>query len=182
MKIAITGHSKGIGSEFKTYYESQGHTVIGFSRSNGYDLRDWSVLHKMLDQIKDCDMLISCAKPDFVQTTLLYEIWKLWLGQSKTILNISSVLATMPCTPSSMDSDPMLDFYRTSKVSLEEAANQLSVKSALPHIVTVRPGHLYNSPISIDEQQRLTKWVSCLGSILDQARVNSFFIKDITLV
>lgn len=182
MKIAITGHSKGIGAEFKSYYESQGHTVVGFSRSNGYDLRDWSVLHKMLEQIKDCDLLISCAKPDFVQTTLLYEIWKLWQGQPKTILNVSSVLASMPCNPPSMDYDPMLDFYRTGKISLEEAAKQLSAKSALPYITTIRPGHLYSATITASEQERLSKWVNCLGSMLSQAQTNSFFIKEITLV
>lgn len=181
MKIAITGHSKGIGAEFKSYYESQGHTILGFSRSNGYDLRNWDLMHKMLAEISDCDMLISCAKPDFVQTTLLYEVWKKWQGQPKTIINISSMLVVTPCTPASMNHDPMLDLYRTSKVSLEEATRQLSFKSELPYITTIRPGHLYSSTISITEQQRLSSWVKFIASMLDQAKSNSFFLKEITL-
>jgi NAD(P)-dependent dehydrogenase (short-subunit alcohol dehydrogenase family) len=182
MKIAITGHSKGIGREFKSYYEAQGYTVLGFSRSNGYDLRDWDSLQRMLDQIKDFDLLISCAKPDFVQTTLLYEVWKLWQGQPKTILNISSVLTSMPTNPQPFDQDPMIDLYRTSKVSLEEASKQLAFKSLLPYITIVKPGHLYGNVITDDEHQRLIQWVICLNSMIEQAHANSFFIKEISLV
>lgn len=159
MKIAITGHSKGLGAEFKKYYESHQHTVMGFSRSNGYDLRDWSKMQLMLQQIKDADMFINCAKPDFVQTTTLYELWKLWKGQDRTIVNISSILSYFPtCTPN-LFADPHMDLYRTAKASLNEASAQLSMKSRLPHIVLVKPVHLYGNPITESEQQALTTWV-----------------------
>ena len=90
MKIAITGHTRGLGAEFKKAYEDSGHQVDGFSRSNGYDLRNWDHMQKMLDQISDHDMFINIAKPDFVQTTILYELWKRWKNQHRTIINISS--------------------------------------------------------------------------------------------
>ena len=180
MKIAITGHSTGLGAEFKSYYESLGHTVLGFSRRNGYDLRNWAKLQSMLEQIKDCDLLISCAKPDFVQTTLLYEIYKLWQGQDKTILNISSALTYFPTTPPHLFNDPMMDLYRTSKLSLNEACAQLSFKSALPHIILVKPEHLYGKIPSPEESIRLTVWVKTLAETLDRARENNFSIKEIT--
>lgn len=182
MIIAITGHSKGLGAELKKHYELKGHVVIGFSRRNGYDLRDWSKMQNMLGQIKDADMLISCAKPDFVQTTLLYEIYKLWEGKEKTIINIGSVLSTFPTNPPSLFEDPMMDLYRTSKLSLNEACSQLSFKSNLPRIMLVNPGHLYGEPMLDVESVRLTSWVNTITTLIEHANKNNFFIKEITLI
>ena len=35
MKVAITGHSKGIGAAISLELTSRGHEVFGFSRANG---------------------------------------------------------------------------------------------------------------------------------------------------
>jgi len=181
MKIAITGHTRGLGAEFKKTYEADGHTVLGFSRGNGYDLRDWSMMQKMLSQINDCDMFISCAKPDFVQTTILYELWKQWNGQNKVIINISSILTYLPtCTPD-LFNDPMMDLYRTSKLSLNEASTQLAFKSHLPKIMLIKPGHLYNRPITTEQQLKLSTWVSTFKSIVELAQQNKLIIKELTL-
>ena len=181
MKVAITGHSKGLGAEFYRAYTAAGHTVTGFSRSNGYDLRDWSQMQKMLAQIKDYDLLISCAKPDFVQTVILYQLWKLWQGQSKTIINISSILTTMPTNPIGMFYDVDLDFYRTSKETLNNAHSQLMFKSPLPKLILVKPGHLYDNPITDEQQQRLTNWVDTFINLVDTAEQNMFKLTEITL-
>jgi hypothetical protein len=181
MKIAITGHSKGLGASLKTVYETKGFEVIGFSRSNGYDLRNWDTMQKMLTQVRDCDMFISCAKPDFVQTTILYELWKLWQGQEKTIINISSILTQYPTCPPALFNNPDMDFYRTSKLSLNEACSQLSFKNYLPRIMLVKPGHLYNNPITPDEEIRLLKWVNTFVDIINISQKNSFSLDEITL-
>lgn len=181
MKIAITGHTKGLGAEFKKVYESLGHSVTGFSRTNGHDLRDWSKMQSMIDQIHDYDMFISCAKPDFVQTTILYELWKKWKGQDKTIINISSILTYFPTCTSDLFSDPQMDFYRTSKLSLNEACSQLTFKHRLPNILLVKPSHLYDNPISVDQETRLNKWVTTLITLIDHVEKNNFTLKEITL-
>jgi hypothetical protein len=175
MKIAITGHSKGLGAEFAKYYQSQNHTVMGFSRANGYDLRDWSKMQHMLAQIKDADMFINCAKPDFVQTTTLYELWKLWKGQNRTIVNISSVLSYFPTCATKLFDDPHMDLYRTAKVSLNEASAQLSMKSHLPRIILVKPVHLYSNPITDNEQKALTTWVETF--VLTLQNINQVGLK-----
>ena len=180
MKIAITGHTKGLGRELKQAYEQQGHTVIGFSRSNGYDLRNWSHMKKMLEQVSDCDMFINVAKPDFVQTTILYELWKCWKTQPRTIVNIGSGIATMPVCPTNLFDDPNMDIYRTAKMSLNEASRQLSCKNLYPKIVMINPLHLYNNPIQESEQQRLTTWVNTLIDIMTQIDNNKFLLKEIT--
>ena len=38
MNIGITGHTKGLGHAFFKLFKSQGHEVVGFSRSNGHDI------------------------------------------------------------------------------------------------------------------------------------------------
>ena len=181
MKIAITGHSQGLGAEFKKVYESKGHRVSGFSRSNGYDLRDWSKMQSMIDQIQDYDLFINCAKPDFVQTTILYELWKSWKGQDKHIINISSILTYFPTCPPDLFSDPQMDLYRTAKLSLNEASSQLMFKHPLPKIILVKPSHLYSNPSTVDQEKNLNKWVTTLLTLIDYAKQNDLTLKEITL-
>lgn len=180
MKIAITGHTQGLGAEFVKAYSQLNHNITGFSRTNGYDLRNWDSMQKMLDQINDYDMFISVAKPDFAQTTILYELWKRWKGQNKVIVNISSGITYTPVCPRSLFDNPDIDAYRTAKISLNEASAQLSFKSAWPKIVVVNPIHLYSNPISNDEQTKLTSWVNTFISIMSEVSNNGFDLKEIT--
>ena len=39
IKIALTGHSKGLGAEITKRFEKE-HEIIGFSRTNGYDIKN----------------------------------------------------------------------------------------------------------------------------------------------
>ena len=48
-KIAIIGHTKGIGKAIAKLYKSKNYEVIGLSRSNGYDLI--TDQEKILDEI-----------------------------------------------------------------------------------------------------------------------------------
>lgn len=178
-KIAISGHSKGLGSELYKRYVEMGHTVTGFSRSNGYDLRDWSLMQKMITQILDYDIFISVAKPDFVQTNILYELWKVWRKQNKTIINIGSGITYSPVCPKNLFDDPAMDAYRTAKISLNEASAQLSYKSAWPKIIMVNPSHLYGQLPTKDEQEKLTRWTETLIKILTEIERNQFELKVI---
>ena len=49
MKVAITGHTQGIGKAIAELYPDH----IGFSRSNGYDITDENVISKILEEISD---------------------------------------------------------------------------------------------------------------------------------
>jgi short-subunit dehydrogenase len=181
MNIAITGHTKGLGAEFYKSYASEGHNILGFSRSNGYDLRDWSKMQNMLAQIQDFDLFINCAKPDFVQTTILYELWKRWKGQNKTIINISSVITYFPTCPPALFDCPNMDHYRTAKMSLNEASAQLSLKSVTPHIMLVKPAHLYDNPPTEQQLEKLSQWVQTIKNIINDTQKNNFKLYEITL-
>ena len=51
-KIAIIGHTKGIGRAIADLYKSKNYEVIGLSRSNGYDLI--TDQEKIMEQIEGC--------------------------------------------------------------------------------------------------------------------------------
>lgn len=181
MKIAITGHTKGLGAEFYRSYQIDGHTMAGFSRSNGYDLRDWAQMQKMLLEIQDYDLFVNCAKPDFVQTTILYELWKMWKGQKKTILNISTILTYFPTCPPALFNYPNLDLYRTAKKSLNEASSQLTFKSPLPNIILIKPGHLYDDPPTKQQLEKLSEWVTAVKKIIEISQKSDIKLYEITL-
>ena len=58
MKIAITGHKKGIGQAFAKQLEQRGHTIVGISRSEGENIR--RVKHTA-GLIESCDLFINNA-------------------------------------------------------------------------------------------------------------------------
>jgi len=125
-------------------------------------------------------MFINVAKPDFVQTTILYELWKRWQGQRKIIVNVSSGIAYNPTCPQHFFNDVGIDAYRTAKVSLNEASAQLSFKSSFPHIVLVSPSHLYNDPVTETDQIKLTRWVETFIDVMSRVDQTGFALKQIT--
>lgn len=92
MKIAITGHTKGIGKEIFEYFQSQGHTCIGFARSNGYDIGLKEDRERILTETLDCDIFVNnaCVLTDNSQFILLRAKHAQWLKTNKIIINVSS--------------------------------------------------------------------------------------------
>ena len=91
MKIGITGHSKGLG---KALFESLAieHDVVGFSRTNGYDIKSPFDRKKIVKESKDLDVFVNLVHNYFHQTDMLYEMHKSWTDQNKFIINISSIV------------------------------------------------------------------------------------------
>lgn len=94
MKIAITGHTSGIGKALFTMLSEQGHDVSGFSRSNGYDIDVYENRQALLTQIIDYDVFINNAYSPG-QTDMLSEIINLWEDKDKLIINLSSKATMM---------------------------------------------------------------------------------------
>jgi NADP-dependent 3-hydroxy acid dehydrogenase YdfG len=132
MKIAITGHSAGIGQALAKIYERQGHEVVGLSRRNGYNIKS---LHKIVPQIEICDVFINNAQSGFAQTELLFEIWSKWKDQNKTIIVISTMMTDYP-----ISHIPNLDMYLIQKETLEETVKQLRGKFGKCKLILVKPG------------------------------------------
>jgi NADP-dependent 3-hydroxy acid dehydrogenase YdfG len=141
MKIAITGHSAGIGQALAQVYQAQGHEIVGLSRRNGHNIRNIS---KIVPYIEHCDMFINNAQAGFAQTELLFEVYKLWKSQTgKRIINISTIMTTQP-----VSTLPGIDMiaYRNQKVALEEAHQQLKHLQDWPKLTLIRPGAVATQP------------------------------------
>ena len=134
-KIAITGHSAGIGQAFAKIYEQQGHEVVGLSRRNGYNIRN---ITKCVEVIQPCDIFINNAQAGFAQTELLFAVHQAWERvPNKQIINISTLMTSLPT--SSINGLEMLH-YHVQKTTLEEAVRQLRGLKNWPKLCLIKPG------------------------------------------
>lgn len=138
MKIAITGHSAGIGQALANIYQAQGHEIVGLSRRNGYNIRS---LPKVAAMIEPCDVFINNAQVGFAQTELLWEVWRRWQGQDKIIINISTQMVMMQHAPKLE-----WDEYLVQKKTLEIAQEIMMYRSKLPRLILERPGSIATQP------------------------------------
>ena len=72
-KIAITGHTKGIGKAIADLYKKKNFEVVGLSRSNGFDIV--SQQEEIIEQIADCDLIVLNAHSGRAQLELLKRIY-----------------------------------------------------------------------------------------------------------
>lgn len=138
MKIAITGHSAGIGQALAKIYTEQGHEVIGLSRRIGYNIRS---IPKVASVIESCDVFINNAQVGFAQTELFWEVWNRWRGQNKTIINISTQMTNNSVAPTEE-----WDQYLIQKKALELAHMQCQERSLLPKLILINPGSIATQP------------------------------------
>lgn len=71
-KIAVVGHTRGIGKAICDLYKKKKYEVVGMSKSNGFDL-----IHnqqKILENIEDCALVVLNAHADRGQVNLLKSI------------------------------------------------------------------------------------------------------------
>jgi nucleoside-diphosphate-sugar epimerase len=163
-RIAITGHSAGIGQALAKIYESQGHEIVGLSRRNGYNIRSIS---KLVEKIQDCDIFINNAQAGFAQTELLFAVYKLWQGkENKKIINISTMMTLEPV--STLPGIEMIE-YHNQKLALEQAHRQLLHLHNWPKLCIVKPGAIATQPDQTSPRPYadVNVWAEKLINILD---------------
>ena len=72
-KIAVIGHTKGIGKAICDLYKKKKFEVVGFSRTNGYDLEQDQ--EKIMEAIHDFPLVVINAHADRGQLNLLKRIY-----------------------------------------------------------------------------------------------------------
>ena len=139
MKIAITGHTAGIGQGFAKILQIRGHEVVGLSKRHGDNIRNTP---KIVEKILPCDLFINNAQAGYAQTDLLYAVWQAWQDQpAKHIWNISTMMTQSPTTAEHETlSVAGINAYRNQKIALEDAHKQLCSKTFLPKMILIRPG------------------------------------------
>ena len=174
MKIAITGHSAGIGQALAKCYADRGHESVGLSKRNGFNIK---VLPRVVDAIEPCDVFINNAQVGFAQTELLFEIHKRWTNTGKTIINISTMMTQDPTSVL-----PGMDQYRVQKLALEESVKQLRLKANSPRLIIVRPGNIATSlDKTVPPAADVDNWAGVLVHILEMVEANRLYIPDISL-
>lgn len=148
MKIAITGHTSGIGKALFNYFVS--YTPMGFSRSNGHNINHVEDRKKIINQSIDCDVFINNAYSDGInsQLYLLQEIHSAWATKDKLIINISSRITDFVLPPSSTDR-----LYQTHK---KDQDTFCLGKITSPQIVNLKLGMVDTPRVSMHNCNKLT--------------------------
>ena len=80
MKVAVTGHTSGIGKACFEHFDS-----IGFSKTNGFDINHPT---HIIANLQDSNVFINCAHGGFGQAKMLKAIFDRWKDEEKHIINI----------------------------------------------------------------------------------------------
>jgi len=91
-KIAVIGHTKGIGKAISKLYKKKGFEIVGLSRSNGYDIE--TNQEAIITKIIDCDLVVVNAYAKFGQYELLKKIYSSFHHHYKKIAVITSTSGT----------------------------------------------------------------------------------------
>lgn len=144
MLISITGHTSPLGRHLVQKYQSQGHQVLGLSRTTGYDFGDWYQIHRAIQDSDGYDLFVNLAKPDYCQSRFIYALARAWEKNRgpKAVISIGSQIIDSKL-------DPTVDIgvleYRTQKIALQDAHRQLARRFPDRRCLLVNPGHV-NEP------------------------------------
>ena len=167
MRIAITGHKRGIGKAFADRLASRGHEIVGISRSTGENIR--RTVHTA-SIIEPCDMLINNAISFYAQTELLFEVWHRWQHseQEHHIWNISTrvCLSTEDKQLNGLTMRQTME-YRNQKMALELAHKQLNAQQSNTQMTLLRPGSIKTQTFSDPNGITAEEYVSSVLSTID---------------
>ena len=121
-KIAIIGHTRGIGKAIADLYRKKNYTVVGLSSSNGYDLHCSQV--EIMEQLDDCQFIVLNAYVGRGQMNLLKRIYGKFVFEDKKVVVITSTSGT-PIGEDEEFLDPEYVEYCKNKKTLIEYIEQL---------------------------------------------------------
>jgi hypothetical protein len=132
MNIAVTGHTSGIGLAIYNAFTQADHTVIGFSRTTGYDIG--IAVDDILDQSLHCDIFVNNAYHEIGQNKILEKLLTLWEGTDKYIINISSNIVNIH----SQFPEPLIKYRKVKQLSnhiVSDYKGSVNILNVLPDVV-----------------------------------------------
>lgn len=182
MKIAITGHSAGIGRSFARRLQGMDHEILGISKRDGNNIRN---IPKIVDMILPCNLWINNAQAGYAQTELLYKVWDAWKNQKgKSIWLISTMMTTdlrLPRIPGM--TEIAIAEYKNQKRALEDAFYQLKSLAPYPQMLLIRPGSVATQPGQTADLNGadVDKWVDSVIDFYLLATDRNLYIEEISL-
>jgi NAD(P)-dependent dehydrogenase (short-subunit alcohol dehydrogenase family) len=144
MKIAVTGHTQGIGKAIFDYF-SQDNQVEGFSRSNGFNIKIPTARQQIVELSKDFDIFVNNAynSYDDAQLLMLTAIAEQWRDTDKLIINISSRYT-----------NNLNDPYCQTKKQLDDFCEQRVYDR--PYILNIKPGITDTPRVAKENKQKMS--------------------------
>ena len=91
-KLAVIGHTKGIGKAIADLYKRKKYEIVGLSRTTGYDLE--TDQEKIIEKLVDCELIVVNAYAKFGQYHLLKRIYSEFHHHYKKVVVITSTSGT----------------------------------------------------------------------------------------
>ena len=147
MKIAITGHTKGIGKAIAGLYYTD--EVVGFSRSNGYDISNISSIDSIVDASLNCEVFVNNAYYGTAQVDIFEKLLTHWSSDpTKTIVNINS---------RTIYNGPNQRQYTTNKKLLKSSAlNAIRDINRKCRVININPGYVRTDMVAHVDVKMLT--------------------------
>lgn len=157
--IALTGHTSGLGLELTKHFQ-----IDGFSRSNGYNIND---LEKLINAVKDYDILINNAYNDNQQYLLCKELWKIWKNNpNKKIINIGSHAK-----------DFIKSDYGLNKNILSTFTSYCNLNGKCK-VTCINPGYINNDSIKASDIAEIIQWIIDKDYTLEEITLFKGIIND----
>jgi len=112
-KIAIVGHTRGIGKAIADLYRKKNYTVVGLSSSNGYDLHCSQV--EIMEQLDDCQLIVLNAYVGKGQMNLLKRIYGRFVFEDKKVVVITSTSGTPIGEDEDLQNPEYIDYCENKK-------------------------------------------------------------------
>lgn len=182
MKVAITGHSRGIGAAIAKRFSDKDDTeILGFSRSNGFDLTNSKQRKFAIEEITDCDVFVNNFFYQDVQLLLLQQIFDSWLGEKdKYIINISSSSTYYVDTIDLTDA-PGLHTYAKHKQKVDFLIRKMhsQTQHSWPIIFNIRPGYVDTDMVKHLKKKKMNTEAAADVIMYAFDNKDKFIIKDI---
>lgn len=175
MKIAITGHTSGIGLALLNHFQTN-HTCIGFSRSNGYNISNPADRARILLESLDADVFINNAYNnwDNSQFLMLEKVASQWAGRDKLIINSASII-----TDSRRPVNDPAEKYVQTKMLLDNFTKDYR---GLPYISNLKFGWVDTPRVAMFNEKKMPveKVVKLVDFVIQNKGM--LYIKSLTLV
>ena len=112
-KIAIVGHTRGIGKAIADLYRKKNYAVVGLSSSNGYDLHCSQV--EIMEQLDDCQLIVLNAYVGKGQMNLLKRIYGRFVFEDKKVVVITSTSGTPIGEDEDLQNPEYIDYCENKK-------------------------------------------------------------------